>query len=179
MICPFCNKEINEDSIFCKFCGKEINNVNTQSEKKNESKEEKKDITDSVLNIIAMSFVALVILFISVPIIYEKINSPSPARYINENYNTQEQSKPEIEVLDTSFCLDDWGNRNVCGTIKNNSAYSKKAIIVNINLYDSHNNLIGNTAAVSGTLHSGRQWKFKAIVAQPNANKFEIVSISD
>lgn len=179
MICPFCNKEINEDSKFCKFCGKEINNVDTQTEKKVESKEEKKDITDSVLNIIAMSFVALVILFISVPIIYEKINSPSPTRYIRENYSTQEQSKPELEVIDTSFCFDEWENKYVCGTIKNNSTYSKRAIIVNINLYDSQNNLIGNTATVSGTLHSGTQWKFKAPIAQPNANRFEIVNIDD
>ena len=101
------------------------------------------------------------------------------AVFLAKTYNTQEQSKPEIEVIDTSFCSDEWGSKYVCGTIKNNSTYSKRAIIVNINLYDSQNNLIGNTATVSGTLHSGTQWKFKAPIAQPNANRFEIVNIDD
>ena len=182
MICPFCNKEINEDSNFCKFCGKEIKK-NEENLSLNHDKDNKNLFTKPLSGysklIATLILIITVLLVIFIPIIHDKMISPSPARYTHENYNTQEQSKPEIEVIDTSFCSDEWGSKYVCGTIKNNSTYSKRAIIVNINLYDSQNNLIGNTATVSGTLHSGTQWKFKAPIAQPNANRFEIVNIDD
>jgi hypothetical protein len=155
MICQFCKKENKDDAQFCAFCGKKIGISSNKS--------------DDILGIISL-IIAVVVIIIG--IVFTVFNSVQTT--VNES---NPEFKPELELINSNFCKNELGVKSICGTVKNNGMRSLNTVTVKINFYDSENNLVGDTVAVSGVLHGNGQWKFKSPVTIPNVERYEIVKI--
>ena len=166
MFCPYCGKEINEESNFCKYCGKNVkDNVNTSNTSK----------TEDILGIIS---IAIVVLLIIAGIIWSTYNHLNPQPQTNEEITTQER-RPELEVTKAHFC---WSlsPKAICGTVINNGIRSREDFRLNINLYDSQDKIIGNIDTITRSCLFGDcyKWNFKIPISNPNVERFEIVKVS-
>jgi len=67
--------------------------------------------------------------------------------------------------------------RYIEGKIRNNTAYTYAYVMVNINLYDEDDNLVGDAVDLVTNLEPGGIWRFRAPVTEENAVKYKIVQI--
>ncbi len=91
--------------------------------------------------------------------------------------NTNTPSKPNLEVVDFSSKNEEYA-RYVVGTVRNNSSKNYSYVQVEINLLDESGNIVGSTLDNVNNLGPGKSWKFKAIIMEKDAAKFEIKDVS-
>ena len=68
--------------------------------------------------------------------------------------------------------------RYVTGTLTNNSGEKKAYVQVEINLLDKSGAVVGSTLANINNLEPGQKWKFKAVVLEKSATKFEVKNVT-
>ena len=86
--------------------------------------------------------------------------------------------KPDLEVIDSGFCLIDYSVRGVCGRVKNNSSFNKSYVQVEINLYDRNGDLLDSTMDNINNLESGQTWSFKAMILDNRVLSYKIMDVS-
>lgn len=106
---------------------------------------------------------------------------PVNAEVNNQQSKTEPQeevvTKPDLELLEYSTESDEF-SRYVVGRVKNNSDKNYSYVQVEISLYDDQGNQIGSTMDNVNNLASGGTWKFKAMILEDEAKKFEIKDIT-
>ncbi len=172
--CPKCNKEYDNKLAFCKICGTKLEEKDKIDESvKSEGTKEPK-VPDLVHFVVGLLLVMFVFLFF----ICSSSDSSTSNTYESSSQSSKEAVeqpvyKPDLEILNSRFTTDEWGMRYIVGIIKNNSSYSKD-IMLDINLYDSNGNQLGNTFVSTSNLAPDTKWKFKAVVPYQGATDYNI-----
>jgi|LDZS01.1.fsa_nt_gi hypothetical protein len=91
---------------------------------------------------------------------------------------SQPTEKPELEVVETNIEKDQFGNRYVVGTVKNNTDKEYSYVQVEINLYDDAGTQVGSTMTNANNLEPGGTWKFKAPILEENATKYKVKDVT-
>lgn len=172
--CPKCNKEYDNKLAFCKICGTKLEEKDKidESVKSEGTKEPKEpDLVHFVVGLLLVMFVFL--FFICSSSDSSTSNTYESSSQSSEEAVEQPVYKPDLEILNSRFTTNEWGMRYIVGIIKNNSSYSKD-IMLDINLYDSNGNQLGNTFASTSNLAPDTKWKFKAVVPYQGATDYNI-----
>lgn len=95
-----------------------------------------------------------------------------------ERMSPNADAKKYLIVEDVDWASDELGLRSIVGTVRNTSNSSYSYAQVSFNLYDSADNLVGNTIANVQNLEPKGTWKFRAIVFEKRATKAKLKDIS-
>lgn len=112
-------------------------------------------------------------------------NTPNAQKDEGQQENLADESEtdpepvfvPDLELMEFSGETDKF-NRYVVGKIKNNTDKEYSYVQVEISLYDGEGNQVGSTLDNVNNLAAGGTWKFKAIIIEDSATKFEIKNIT-
>lgn len=85
-----------------------------------------------------------------------------------------EPAVPELEVLDYTSEVDEYGVRYVVGLVRNNTYATLSYVQVTIGLYGPGGMRVGSTLDNVNNLGPGETWKFRAMVFEDEATRFEI-----
>lgn len=150
MLCNKCGKEIKIGSRFCNHCGA------------SQEEEQNKNSNLSIFLIVGSIFIIGIL----------------GSFILNKTKNSNNTSKIDLKLLDSSFCQIKYGNRGICGSIINNSNTTYKYVSVKINLYDDNNTFIGSTSANKNHLEPNNKWIFEAPISENNIKNYKIEDIS-
>lgn len=89
---------------------------------------------------------------------------------------TQDQTLG-LEVIESLMTTDKYDNKAIIGKLKNNSNRRYNDVFIYINLYDTSNNQLGFTTAVTTNLEPGITWNFQADFFEENVSKYKIIKI--
>ena len=84
-----------------------------------------------------------------------------------ENFLDQEQNiTAALKLIDYKISTDEWGNKIIIGTVRNNSTIEFAYAQIEFNLYDKDGNQIGSTFDNINNLEPNKTWKFSAMIME-------------
>lgn len=122
----------------------------------------------------------LIIAYIAINyMLFEMPTTGLPKTSSKSNSITSETvKKNKLEVLNSDIKTGKYGERNVIGTIKNNTDKQYGYVEVEINLYDNSGSQVGGTFANTQNLEPNGIWTFKAPIIYEDARSYKIKKIS-
>jgi hypothetical protein len=103
--------------------------------------------------------------------------STSNEQEIQVKKEAPKPAKPKLEVLNVSSTNDGYV-KYATGTIRNNTSRTYGYVQVEINLYDKSGAQVGSTIDNINNLEPGKDWKFKAVIFEDSATRFEIKDVT-
>ena len=123
---------------------------------------------------IGIGFVGLLIL----GIVGSFLNKSPDVKESTQRPSSQTKIKGGLEVVDFDWKVDEFGNKYLVGTVKNNSDKQYSYVQVEFNLYDESGAQIGTTFANVNNLEAHGTWKFEAIVTEDKATRAKLKGVS-
>ena len=98
--------------------------------------------------------------------VYAWINLPASQKGAVAAIAPPAATAAEVKTPEVHLDLGDWHAHSdaISGTVKNRSGVNCETAYIEFNLYDSHENLVGNTFDTISNLGPGQMWKFRAPV---------------
>lgn len=91
---------------------------------------------------------------------------------IFEKYNAKE----DVELLEHNWCTDNYGDKRICGKVKNNTD-EEKNVRISFNFYDKDGYRIGNDFTSISNLEPGSVWKFDNAFPKDGTVTYKVVDI--
>jgi hypothetical protein len=93
------------------------------------------------------------------------------------NYQLPSYSQSNGLKLISEKSTSDSYYRYITGVVKNQSSETYSIVTISYSLYDRSGDLVGNAVDTIQNFRPGATWKFKAIILESSAVKFELDSI--
>ena len=89
----------------------------------------------------------------------------------------EEANKPNLELLEASATSSEYST-TVTGKIRNNSSKTYQYAQVRFQMYDSNGNRVGSALGNITGLEPGQIWRFKALYAGENGDRYRLDEIT-
>lgn len=86
--------------------------------------------------------------------------------------------KPDLELMEDKVERDEYGNRYIVGTVKNNRNRKYSYAQITFTLHDESGAQVGTALDNINNLEAGGVWRFKAVVLEDNASKYKLSELS-
>lgn len=107
----------------------------------------------------------------------QQTNQTQQSNQIQQSANKITASE-NLEVLEHKIAPDEFGGKDIVGTIRNNTNKNYSYAQVDINLYDNNGTLLDSTMANINNLEPHGLWKFKAPIIEDNVASYKIKEVS-